>query len=121
MWRLPKEQAAAAFTTMVEFFRGESKAKIPANPCRVLLVEKTDRLYRNLKDWVTLDELNLEIHFVKENVVFSHDSRSSEKFIHGIKVLMARTTSTIYPKRLRKECWKRPNKVSIRRLRLWGI
>ena len=24
----------------------------------VLLVEKTDRLYRNLKDWVTLDELH---------------------------------------------------------------
>ena len=27
---------------------------------------------------------------MKENVVFSHDSRSSEKFIHGIKVLMAK-------------------------------
>src|SRR5258708_35710339 len=25
--------------------------------CRTILVEKTDRLYRNLKDWVTLDEL----------------------------------------------------------------
>ena len=23
------------------------------------LLEKTDRLYRNLKDWVTLDDLNL--------------------------------------------------------------
>src|SRR3954454_5913781 len=37
--------------------------------CRVLLVKKTDRLYRNLKDWVTLDEIDLEIHLVKENVV----------------------------------------------------
>ena len=55
-----------------------------------MLVEKTDRLYRNLKDWVTLDDLDLEIHFVKENVILSHDSRSSEKFIHGIKVLMAK-------------------------------
>jgi DNA invertase Pin-like site-specific DNA recombinase len=27
---------------------------------RVLLVEKTDRLYRNLKDYVTVDELDLE-------------------------------------------------------------
>ena len=27
---------------------------------RVLLVEKTDRLYRNLKDYVTMDELDLE-------------------------------------------------------------
>lgn len=58
--------------------------------CRVLLVEKTDRLYRNLKDWVTLDDLDLELHFVKENVILSRDSRSSEKFLHGIKVLMAK-------------------------------
>ena len=53
-------------------------------------VEKTDRLYRNLKDWVTLDELDLEIHLVKENVILSWDSRSAEKFMHGIKVLMAK-------------------------------
>jgi DNA invertase Pin-like site-specific DNA recombinase len=58
--------------------------------CRTILVEKTDRLYRNLKDYVTLDELDLEVHFVKENVVLSRDSRSSEKFMHGIKVLMAK-------------------------------
>jgi site-specific DNA recombinase len=55
-----------------------------------ILVEKTDRLYRNLKDWVTLDDLDLEIHLVKEGVVLSSDSRSSEKFMHGIKVLMAK-------------------------------
>ncbi|QKC84877.1 recombinase family protein [Mesorhizobium sp. NZP2077] len=57
---------------------------------RVILVEKTDRLYRNLKDWVTLDELDVEIHLAKEGVVLSRDSRSSEKFMHGIKVLMAK-------------------------------
>src|SRR5262249_29197500 len=33
---------------------------------------------------------DLEVHFVKENVVLSRDSRSSEKFMHGIKVLMAK-------------------------------
>ena len=58
--------------------------------CRIILAEKTDRLYRNLKDWVIIDELNVEIHFVKENRVLSGDSRSSEKFVHGIKVLMAK-------------------------------
>jgi len=58
--------------------------------CRVLLVEKTDRLYRNIKDWLTVDELDIEIHLVKENVVLTKDSRSSEKFMHGIKVLMAK-------------------------------
>jgi hypothetical protein len=40
---------------------------------RVLLVEKTDRFYRNLKDWVTIDELEVEIHFPKEGVVLSRD------------------------------------------------
>jgi len=58
--------------------------------CRILLVEKTDRLYRNLKDWVTIDDFRLEIHFPKENVIIGPDSRSSEKFLHGIKVLMAK-------------------------------
>ncbi len=34
--------------------------------CRILLVEKTDRLYRNFRDWVTIDEIKgLEVHFVK--------------------------------------------------------
>jgi hypothetical protein len=66
-------------------------AYLKAHPSvRVMLVEKTDRFYRNLKDWVTVDELNVEMHFPKEGVVLSRESRSSEKFMHGIKVLMAK-------------------------------
>ena len=66
-------------------------AFVKASPrVRIILVEKTDRLYRNLKDWVMLDELDVEIHLVKEGTVLSRDSRSSEKFMHGIKVLMAK-------------------------------
>ena len=71
------------FTLMVQYLKKQKNI-------RVLLVEKTDRLYRNLKDWVTLDELDIEIHFVKEGSVLSQDSRSTEKLIHGIKVLMAK-------------------------------
>src|SRR5580704_7584617 len=71
------------FTRMVQYLK-----KHPL--CRAILVEKTDRLYRNPKDWVTIDELGVEIHLVKENVIFSSDSRSSEKFMHGMKVLMAK-------------------------------
>ena len=37
-----------------------------AGTCRVLLVEKTDRLYRNFKDAVTIEELKIEVHLVKE-------------------------------------------------------
>src|SRR5262249_40677685 len=70
---------------------GEMIAYLRAHPTvRVLLVEKTDRLYRNLKDWVTVDEPGVEIHFPKEGVVRWRESRASEKFMHGIKVLMAK-------------------------------
>jgi site-specific DNA recombinase len=70
---------------------GEMVAYLKTRPSvRVMLVEKTDRLYRNLKDWVTIDELDVEMHFPKEGVVLSRESRSSEKFMHGIKVLMAK-------------------------------
>lgn len=58
--------------------------------CPIVLVEKTDRLYRNIKDWVTMADLGREVHFVKEGVVLSNESRSSEKFMHGIRVLMAK-------------------------------
>jgi site-specific DNA recombinase len=58
--------------------------------CRTILVEKTDHLYRNIKDWMTVDDVDVTIHFVKENAVVSKDSRSSDKFLHGIKVLMAK-------------------------------
>jgi site-specific DNA recombinase len=61
------------------------------NPaCHLLLIEKTDRLYRNFKDYLTIDELGVEVHFVKENVILSKNSRSHEKFMHGIKLLMAK-------------------------------
>jgi site-specific DNA recombinase len=78
-----KQTGRAAFGEMVAYLKAHPSV-------RVMLVEKTDRLYRNLKDWVTVDELDVEIHFPKEGVVLSHESRSSEKFMHGIKVLMAK-------------------------------
>ena len=84
-----KQPGRPGFMAMVDFFAKEAK-KDPPRRCRTLLVEKTDRLYRNLKDYVTIDELKIDIHFAKENVVLSPDSHSSEKFMHGIKVLMAK-------------------------------
>src|SRR3954453_23689162 len=78
-----KQAGRASFGRMVTFARKHGGRLI-------VLVEKTDRLYRNLRDWVTNDELDAEIHLVKENVVLSPESRSHEKFMHGIKVLMAK-------------------------------
>ena len=57
-----------------------------------ILVEKTDRLYRNFRDYTELDseQMGLSIHLVKEGVILSKDSKSSEKFIHAIKVVVAK-------------------------------
>jgi len=78
-----KQAGRANFGRMLAFL-----AETPS--VRVILVEKTDRLYRNFRDYVTLDDLHLEIHLVKEGEVLSGESRSHQKFIHGIKVLMAK-------------------------------
>ena len=73
-----KQSGRIGFADMMNF--------LTANPnIKTLLVEKTDRLYRNLKDWVTIEELDLEVHFIKENEVLSESSRSTEKFMHGIR------------------------------------
>lgn len=71
-------------------------------PRPLLLVEKTDRLYRNIKDWVTIDDLGVEVHLVKEGVILSQDSRSSEKFMHGIRVLMAKNSIDNLSEEVRK-------------------
>lgn len=66
-------------------------AFLKENPeIKTVLVEKTDRLYRNFKDYVTLEDYDLEVHLVKEGSIISKNSKSHDKFIHGIKVLMAK-------------------------------
>ena len=61
-----KQTGRAAFGEMVAYLKAHPSV-------RVMLVEKTDRLYRNLKDWVTVDELDVEMHFPKEGVVLSRE------------------------------------------------
>ena len=64
---------------------------IQTNNIEAILAEKTDRVYRNLKDYLTLDEFKgLEVHLVKEGMVISDHASSHVKFMHGIKVLMAK-------------------------------
>ena len=58
--------------------------------CRVVLAEKTDRLYRNFKDYVVLEDLDTEIHLPKEGHIISKESRSHDRLIHGIKVVLSR-------------------------------
>jgi hypothetical protein len=79
-----KRAGSTGFGEMLGFFRKN------ALKCRVLPVEKTGRLYRNLKDYLVLDDFDLDAHLLKEGQTFSRDSRSSEKLMHGINVLMAK-------------------------------
>lgn len=78
-----KTSGRTAFSRMVKFLQKNPSVKH-------VLVEKTDRFYRNLKDYLLIDELRCNLHLVKENQVLSAESGSSEKFLHGIKVLMAK-------------------------------
>src|SRR6202795_159875 len=82
---------------------GEMLAFFPRNPgCRVLIVEKTDRLYRNFRDCVTLEDLDIEIHLPKEGQIISKDSKSQAKLVHGIQLVIARN----YIENLRDEVRK---------------
>ena len=78
-----KKEGRPAFGEMLRFLKGPAAVK-------TLLVEKTDRLYRNFRDYLTLEECAVEVHLVKEGGLISPQSCSHEKFIHGIKVLMAK-------------------------------
>ncbi|HJZ11512.1 MAG TPA: recombinase family protein, partial [Acidobacteriota bacterium] len=83
------------FGEMVRFFE--------KNPdCRTVIVEKTDRLYRNFRDSLTLEDLETEIHLVKDGLVLSKESRSQEKLIHGFHLLLAKN----YSDNLREEVKK---------------
>ena len=50
-----KRAGRTGFMAMVSFFRKQIQSRSDADSRRILLVEKTDRLYRNIKDWVILD------------------------------------------------------------------
>lgn len=67
------------FGEMVRFLRDQKT-------CRVVLVEKTDRLYRNFRDCVTLEDLDVEIHLPKEGQVISKDSKSQAKLVQKAEI-----------------------------------
>jgi site-specific DNA recombinase len=71
------------FREMLAFFQRNPK-------CKALIVEKTDRLYRNFRDCVTLEDMDLEIHLPKEGQIISKEAKSQAKLVHGIQVVIAR-------------------------------
>lgn len=78
-----KQAGRIKFSEMLNFLNDSKDVN-------TILVEKTDRLYRNFKDYVLIDENKFEIHLVKENEIIGQKATSHQKFVHGIKVLMAK-------------------------------
>ena len=87
------ESAKAAgrteFGNLVEFLRQQQQLPSTTLRCQTVLVEKTDRFYRNVHDLVTVRDLGVEVHLVKEGVIMTPAARSHEKFVHGLNVLLA--------------------------------
>src|SRR5579883_361443 len=88
--------------------------------CQVVIVEKTDRLYRNFRDCVTLEDLGIEIHLPKEGQVISKDSKSQTKLMHGLQVVSPATTSRTCAKKFARECARRHLRASTRAVRRWA-
>ena len=78
-----KQTGRHKFAEMLKFLK---KSK----DVNAILVEKTDRLYRNFRDYVDVDDSKFEIHLVKENEIITPDSPSHAKLVHGLKVLLAK-------------------------------
>jgi DNA invertase Pin-like site-specific DNA recombinase len=102
--KLLKKYAGKKSFELVEIFEDDESAKRTGRKyfgkmleyleknrdVKIILTEKTDRIYRNLKDYVLIDELDVTVHLVKENEIIGKDSSSHQKLIHGVKLVMAK-------------------------------
>jgi site-specific DNA recombinase len=79
-----KKAGRTEFDKMIRFIADQD------GRCPNILAEKTDRVYRNIKDWVLIDDLGVSLHLVKEGKIISDEALSSDKFMHGIQVVMAK-------------------------------
>ena len=77
-----KQTGRVQFGNMLAFL-GVSKGM-------AILVEKTDRLYRNFHDLVKIEDSGVEIHFAKESRILGKDTRSSDRLAHNINAVLAR-------------------------------
>ena len=114
--KLLRDYAVRNGLTIQEEFIDVETAKVPGRKqfdgmvqyltrnrsCQDVLAEKTDRLYRNFRDAVTLEDLDVKVHLVKEAQIISKDARSQAKLIHGMQLVLARN----YIDNLREEVKK---------------
>ncbi|OGH39054.1 MAG: hypothetical protein A2905_00445 [Candidatus Levybacteria bacterium RIFCSPLOWO2_01_FULL_36_10] len=72
----------------------EMVAYVKKHDIKNIICEKVDRLTRNFRDAVAINDwiggdAERRVHFVKENVILNKESKSNEKFIWNIKVSVA--------------------------------
>ena len=71
-------------------------------PVVCCLLRRPTDCNRNTRDAVTLEDLDIEIFFIKEGEVLSKNAKSQVKFMHDIRLAMARN----YFENLREEVKK---------------
>lgn len=71
------------FVLMMNYFKENPR-------CRILLTEKVDRLYRNMRDPILLEELGVDVRFVKQGMAIQPDSSPSDKLNHNVHVALAK-------------------------------
>ena len=94
-----KQQSRKIFQELLEYIAG--------NSINHLTVEKTDRLTRNLRDALAIDDwlegdTNRMLHAVKENIRLHKDAKSDVKFMWNIHLAVAKK----YADNLREEAMK---------------
>ena len=75
------------FDSMIAFIKKEG--------IKIIICEKVDRLTRNFKDAVDIDEWlekdeERQVHLVKDSLILHKNSRSQEKLNWGIRILFAK-------------------------------
>ena len=76
-----KRSGRGQFTEMVKFFKAEARKK--GKGCRILLMEKTDRLYRNFKDYVNGIKVVMAKNYI-DNLSEEIEKGMKEKAEQGI-------------------------------------
>lgn len=74
---------------------GQMMSYVTKQKIKIIVCEKVDRLTRNFKDAVQVDEWleqdeEREVHLVKDSLVLHRNSRSQEKLNWGIRILFAK-------------------------------
>lgn len=101
------EQERKLFNELLNYLFDHTQVK-------VVICEKVDRITRNLKDAVKIDDWLIEdeerqIHFVKQNLIIHKNSKSNDKFMWDIHLAVARQYSNNLSEETKKGLFEKAN------------